>query len=130
MTLQIVLLMDFYHRVDLPLNVELCLNNTKSILEMDALPKEEIAEYLKNKGEKLTDEDVRGTSILFLVLLILGVICLAILIWQIWVYFKKRYPVKADKFKSFLSHAIFFNPMIRIFLMACLSLSLKSADGL
>ena len=92
------------------MNLVVTLEKTHSILSLDALPKDQIKEW--TVGNVMTPGGV---------LIAVGVVAILVIgIGGLWSIYKKKSKKNMDEVTASLKKLVFWNPIIRAYLIACL----------
>lgn len=108
----------------MPPNATLVLTEMKNAIEMNALPKKEIKEFIK--GNELVESMMKSGGMLAIItipLLILGLIVLVFLIWA-----SKKY-VRLANLVTKIKKALFFNLFIRAMIVSYISKCVSARFG-
>jgi len=114
------LTIEIWAGVKVPVNLKVTIEKTNGILKLEALPKKQVQGWLLKPLETR-----RG----LVTVIGVGVILLLLAIWLVQLLAKK-FPEKAQQLYVKAKLAVFWNPIIRAYLIACLNLDTQAVEGI
>ena len=112
----------YYLSANFPLNADACPKQARAIIEMEALPKEEISVRVRSflQPDNLIWKVIGGVAILGVFVMVCG----------LYLVFRRSDPEESQRLARKLSTTIFFNPFIRAALVMFLSGSMLGVSAL
>ena len=109
----------------LPLNAYWCPKQARNIVELEALPRDEISAWTKSQATNFIQVDLAWK-----IILAVAVLSVFVALFGLFLVFKKVEPAATAKYTHKLSILIFFNPIIRFALAAYIEASMVGVSAL